>query len=389
MTPSQCSSWSRAMAEFHKGAIINDRFEVAEYLATGGFASVWKGYDKQLNRPVAIKRLLSRSFHDPEQKMESISEARKIASVSHPNIVSVFDVINYEDEVLIVMEYLDGGSLHDLLRKRSIEGRWLCPVESFYIIHGILNGLKAAHSSEIGPIIHMDLKPLNILFNSIEIPKIADFGLASIGNVNAIETAHPGKWEHAGTFGYKSPEQLRGDTVDARADLFNVGLIVYLLFAQFHPYIDPRFLFDYKEMVLNPYRPLTKLNLERLPKEFNDFLSSLLSVDPDERFLTAAEALTEFEHFQVGYEKWLLDNSLTKYDFLNGNHSEDIELSVMEMAMGISLCKRNGFYAQGAFLYEKSGVNFAALNSHAKSDLENHYNFCRRRAGREVSPDGI
>lgn len=377
------------MAELHEGSLINDRFEVAEHLGTGGFALVWKGYDRQLNRKVAIKRLLSKSFIDPKLKEDAIAEARKIASVSHYNIVSVFDVINFEDEVLIVMEYLAGGTLHDLLRNCCTDGGWLCPVESFRLVHGILSGLKAAHSAENGPIIHRDLKPLNILFDSRRVPKIADFGLASIGNVTAIHTKHPGKWEHEGTLGYKSPEQLRGDQMDVRSDLFNVGLIAYLLFVQFHPFIDPRFLFDYKEMVLNSYRPLLKLNTERLPSEFNDFLSSLLFVEPDKRFSTASEALTEFEHFQSEYEKWLLDNSLLKYDFLNGNNPIDIELSVMEIATGISLCKRNGFYAQGAFLYERSGIDFSALSTYERESLENHYTFCRRRAGKEVLPDNV
>lgn len=376
------------MAELRQGALINDRFEVAEHLATGGFASVWKGYDRQLNRSVAIKRLLSKRLDDPKLKEEAITEARKIASVSHPNIVSVFDVINHEDEVLIVMEYLNGGTLHDLLRKCCMDGRWPSAVESFALIHGILSGLSAAHRAENGPIIHRDLKPLNILFDSRRVPKIADFGLASIGIVTAIPTNHPGKWEHEGTLGYKSPEQLRGDQMDVRSDLFNVGLIAYLLFVQFHPFIDPRFLFDYKEMVLNSYRPLPKLNTERISAEFNDFLSSLLSVEPGERYYTAAAVLTELEHFQGKYEKWLLDNSLSKYDFLNGNKSADIELSVVEMAAGISLCKRNGFYAQGAFLYEKSGMDFSELGTHEKETLENHYTFCRRRAGQEVLPDG-
>jgi len=270
-----------------------------------------------------------------------------------------------------------------------MDGGWLCPVESFSLVHGILSGLKAAHDAKNGPIIHRDLKPLNILFDSRRVPKIADFGLASIGTVTAIPTKHPGKWEHEGTLGYKSPEQLRGDQMDVRSDLFNVGLIAYLLFVQYHPFIDPRFLFDYKEMVLNSYRPLSKLNTERLPSEFNDFLSSLLSVEPDRRFSTAAEALTEFEHFQGEHEKWLLENSLSKYDFLKGNHLTDIALCPVELAAGISLCKRNGFYAQGAFLYERSGMDFSNLTTHEREALENHYAFCRRRAGHEVTTNDV
>ena len=232
------------MAELFKGTIVNDRFEVTEHLGTGGFASVWEGYDKQLERKVAIKRLLAEGFRNPSLKEDAIAEARKIASISHHNIVSIFDVIPHGDEIVIVMEHLNGGSLHDLLRELSKNGRWFCPVESFDLIHGVLSGLHAAHESENGPIIHQDLKPLNILFDSRRTPKIADFGLASTGIVDAIDTAHPGNWEHEGTLGFKSPEQLRGERMDVRSDLFNVGLIAYLLFVQFHPFVDPRFLFD-------------------------------------------------------------------------------------------------------------------------------------------------
>ena len=377
------------MAVLTKGAVVNDRFEVVEHLDTGGFASVWLGVDNQLDRKVAIKRLLTDPFRNPITQKEAIDEARKIASISHPNIVSVYDVIEYEDEILIVMEYLNGGSLHKLLRDFSLAGDWFSPVECFDLIHGILSGLKAAHDAEIGPIIHNDLKPLNILFDARRVPKIADFGIASIGTVDAIKTAHPGKWEHEGTIGYKSPEQLRGQRMDARSDLFNVGLITYLLFLQFHPFVDPRFLFDYKEMVLNSYRPLPKLNSEKLPTEFDNFIESLLSVDPEKRFSSASEALTEFDHLLSEYEKILLDNSLSKYDFLNGNQTMDVQLSTRELVKGVFLCKRSGFYVQGAFLYEKSGIDYSQLSFHEKMDFDNNYNFCRRRAGREVAPDDL
>jgi len=376
------------MAELIKGTIVNDRFEVTEHLGTGGFASVWEGYDKQLERKVAIKRLLAEGFRSPTLKKDAIDEARKIASVSHLNIVSIFDVIPHEDEIVIVMEHLNGGSLHDLLRKLSKNGKWFCPVESFDLIQGVLSGLHAAHDAENGPIIHKDLKPLNILFDSRQNPKIADFGLASTGIVDPINTAHPGKWEHEGTLGFKSPEQLRGQRMDIRSDLFNVGLIAYLLFVQFHPFVDPRFLFDYKEMVLDPYRPLPRLNSEKLPPELDSFLFALLSNEPDKRFTNAAEAIADLDHIQGEYEKMLLDHSLLKYDYLKGNLSSDFELSDMEISKGIYLCKRNGVYTQGAFLYEKSGTDFSELSPSQKAELENHYNFCRRRAGKEVSQDG-
>ena len=145
---------------------------------------------------------------------------------------------------------------------------------------------------------------------------------------------------------------------------------------------------DYKEMVLDPYSPLSKLNSDKLPRELDSFLFALLSNEPDRRFTNAAEAITDLDHIQGEYEKLLLDNSLSKYDYLKGNLSSDIELSDMEISKGIYLCKRNAFYTQGAFLYEKSGTDFSELSPSQKTELENHYNFCRRRAGNEVSQNG-
>lgn len=375
------------MAELNEGTVINDRFEIVSHSGTGGFASVWKGYDRELNREVAIKRLLSKQFLDPNINNEAVDEARKIAGISHPNIVSVFDVLKFGDEVLIVMEYLHGGSLHDLLRNLSQARKWLRPIECFDLIQGILRGLQAAHDAENGPIIHKDLKPLNILFDRRKQPKIADFGLASIGTVKPIETVHPGKWEHEGTLGYKSPEQLRGATLDIRSDLFNVGLIAYLLLAKYHPFIDPRFLFEYKEMVLKSYRPRQKFTSEDLPGELDDFFDSLLSLNPDNRFSTAAEALSELDHIKSIYKDFLLDQVLKMGDYLQGHQSDEVNLIDVDLARGIMLCKQRGFYSQGAFLYEKSGVDFAELDEETKISLDNDYSFCRRHVGQEVLPD--
>lgn len=374
------------MAELREGTVIKDRFEIRRYIGGGGFGSVWHGFDIQLQREVAIKRLLSSSPLYAERRREVIDEARKAALLSHPNIVSIFDVLDHDDELLIVMEYLPGGTLQERLRKVSHVGKWVDPPEAFRLIAGILQGLHAAHSSDRGPIIHRDLKPLNILFDRAGTPKIADFGLAAIGVVEEIPTVHPGNWEHAGTIGYKSPEQLRGARLDQRSDLFNVGLIAYLLLACAHPFTDPRFLFNYKEMVIEPYRALPAIKVECLPDDAEKFVLCLLAIDPTDRFQTASESLTELEHVVERYNKGLLDRVLELYDSLTMGSPASYSFSSGELAQGISLCKRSGFYIHGAFLYEKSGADFSDLQEVVRTGLEDDYKFCRRRAGREVSP---
>jgi len=372
------------MAEIAAGTVINERFEICEHVGSGGYASVYRGNDIQLSREVAIKRLTRTQAFDPQKRDEVIDEARKIASISHPNIVSVFDVLEFGDELLIVMEYLHGGSLHDYLRALSRQGEWVSILEAFSLLKNILQGLHAAHTSDQGPILHRDLKPLNILFNRKKQLKIVDFGLAAIGIVDEIQTAHPGKWEHAGTFGYKSPEQLKGAQLDPRSDLFNVGLIVYMLFAALHPFTDPRFLFNYKEMVLEPYRAIPSIHEIQFMPDLNEFLKKLLAEDPNDRFQSALEVLSELEHLEDNYNDSLLEHALELHDHLKGKVVTKIILTKMEMAKAIMLCKRNQFYLQGAFLYERSGFDFSDLESDFRDVLETDYNFCKRRSSQEV-----
>jgi len=373
------------MAELRDGVVIKERFELLAHVGTGGFGSVFRGKDRMLDREVAIKRLTSTQLGG--KRDEVLDEARKIAGLTHPNVVSVFDVIDYEHELLIVMEFLHGGTLQDRLRELSRKGAWIDALDSFALLRGILSGLQAAHSAGVGPIVHRDLKPLNIMFERRGTPKLTDFGLAAIGNVAAIETRNPGKWEHEGPFGYKSPEQLRGAAIDARSDLFNVGLIAYLLFGASHPFTDPRFLFDYKEMVLEPYRALPPISLGSASAGIADFLGHLLATEPKDRFASASEALAELDDIEGICRDDLLERVLGLCDFLKGTATQQIVLTLREIAEGICLCKRSGFYVQGTLLYEKSGADFSQLSPALRESLENDYGFCRRRAGQEVEAD--
>jgi eukaryotic-like serine/threonine-protein kinase len=362
-----------------EGTLIQDRFEVREYIGGGGFGTVWQAFDRELEREVAIKRLKSPSSFQAVNRDDVISEARKIALLSHPNIVAVFDVLEYEGEPLIFMEFLHGGSLHDYLRELSRSGKWICATESVRLIRGVLLGLNAAHTCERGPIIHKDLKPLNILFDRVRQPKIADFGLAVIGAVPEIHTAHPGKWAHEGTLGYMSPEQLRGAQMDQRSDLFNVGLIAYLLFAAAHPFTDSRFLFEYKEMVMEPYRALPAVSAGNLPSEVGEFVETLLAVDPEHRFRDTAEALAELELVEGRFQELMLQRSLRFLEAIEMGTPLDSPSSE-ELAESILLCKRGGLYEQGTLLYEKSGTDFSELPEDAKARLEEDYRICKRRA---------
>lgn len=355
-----------------------------DLIGKGGFGEVWKGMDAILLREIAIKRIAFGFTHDKRQAM--LEEATKIASVPpHPHVVAVYDAFEYEGEVLIIMELLHRGSLEDYLKRLSREGLWVEPSIAFRVIRGVLEGIAAMHNSQLGMIIHKDLKPSNILFDQYEQPKIADFGIASVGEVPALPTADRGDLQHEGTEAYKSPEQMRGLQLDQRTDLFNIGLIAYLLFGATHPFVDSRLLFNYQEMVLTPYRSLPVIAPTTFPRSLNDFIVQLLSLNPDERFQTAYEALAELEDIESQYQNLLFVRVIDFHDALHSG-AGIVMLSPQELADGIQICKRRNFYDQGVFLYERSGVDFGRLTEGARVRLDEDYRVCKRRAGREVVP---
>jgi serine/threonine-protein kinase len=374
------------MAAFQAGIKIRERFEIITIIGSGGFGEVWQGVDSHLLRDIAIKRILGfGNAHNKRQEM--IEEATKIAAVPpHAHIVSVYDAFDHDGEVLVVMELLHRGSLETLLKTLSRKGRWVDPNTAFRLIRGILDGLAAMHNSQLGMIIHKDLKPSNILFDHNGRPKIADFGIASVGTVDALPTVDRGLLQHEGTHGYKSPEQMRGLRLDQRTDLFNVGLIAYLLFGAAHPFVDARFLFDYQEMVLEPYRHLPPVSADGLPPALAEFISCLLAINPDDRFQSANEALAELDDIESQYQNILFDRVIGFHDVLFSGIGDESFLSPQELAEGIALCKRRGFYVQGMFLYERSGIDFDHLTEGTRVRLEEDYRVCKRRAGQEVVP---
>lgn len=367
------------------GTKIGTRFEIRQHIGSGGYGQVWECLDLELKRPVAIKRLLRNSL-GPVDKTEIVEEAQRIAAINHPNIVSVFDVFDAKDEVLIVMEYLPGGSLHDRLRGTSLKGLWISASETIRLIRELLCGLEAAHGCADGAIIHRDLKPQNILFDRNDTTKIVDFGQAAIGEVSPI-TKGPFVFsgEHEGTLGYKSPEQLQGNKLDPRTDLFNVGLIAYLLFGATHPFTDQRFLFTHKEMILKPYRKIPALNHQPLPKELEIFILRLLENDPAKRLDTATQALSEFENVENAFKEQLQERCIALHDALVAGETPSGAIDSNDLAFAIYLLKQNSFYSQAKLLYEKGGLDLSRLSQSEVRRVNEAYAFCGRRLDNEVT----
>ena len=197
------------------GKMLDDRYEILELIGTGGMANVYKARCHRLNRLVAIKILKSDLADNADFRRRFHDESQAVAQLSHANIVSVYDVSTNPDREYIVMELIDGITLKQYMERR---GRmdWR---ESLHFITQIMRGLSHAHSRGI---IHRDIKPQNIMVLRDGSVKVADFGIACLANAGQTLTQ-----EALGSVHYISPEQARGDRIDARSDIYSAGVVLY------------------------------------------------------------------------------------------------------------------------------------------------------------------
>src|SRR5438874_5940296 len=200
------------------GEVIADRYELEELVGTGGMSSVFKARDRMLDRNVALKILHEHYLDDDEYVERFRREARAVAQLSHPNIVTVIDRGEANGRQFIVFEYIDGSTL-----KEVVEARGPLPVrEAVELAIGIARGLAFAHANGL---VHRDVKPQNVLLNGDGKPKVTDFGIArSLDVAGVTQTGTV-----LGTSQYIAPEQASGQPVDAQSDVYSLGAVLYEL----------------------------------------------------------------------------------------------------------------------------------------------------------------
>ncbi|MBO3745533.1 Stk1 family PASTA domain-containing Ser/Thr kinase [Streptosporangiaceae bacterium NEAU-GS5] len=207
------------------GQLLDGRYRVESRIARGGMASVYLALDVRLDRTVALKVMHRSLAEDPQFVQRFIGEAKSVASLSHPNVVHVFDQGTDGDHVYLSMEHVPGQTLRDLMRER---GR-LPARDALEIMIPVLAALGAAHQTGL---IHRDVKPENILISGDGRVKVADFGLA-----RALEASHQTKTGvMIGTIGYMSPEQVTAGTADARSDVYAAGIMLFEMLTGEPPY---------------------------------------------------------------------------------------------------------------------------------------------------------
>jgi serine/threonine protein kinase/HAMP domain-containing protein len=195
------------------------RYEIVEHIGEGGMANVYKAFDPEINRSVALKILKEEHCEKDEYKNRFLKEGRAAGALAHPNIVTVYDVGSIDDAPYIMMELLTGKTLGDIL----LEGQRLTLEQTLECVAQLADALDYAHAKNV---VHRDMKPDNIVLDlEQKLVKIADFGIARLNQSEVSDSTQAGIM--LGTPRYMSPEQATGDSVDGRSDLFALGVILY------------------------------------------------------------------------------------------------------------------------------------------------------------------
>lgn len=262
--------------------VIADRYEIGELIGTGGMADVYRAYDRRLSRLVAIKMLRTDLARDPSFQTRFRREAQAAAGLNHPAIVSVHDTGQDDHEwgsvPFIVMEYVEGTTLRELIREKKIPTL----TRSLEIVRDILDALDYSHQHGI---VHRDIKPANVMITPDGGIKVMDFGIAkALDDVDATITH---AWTVVGTAQYLSPEQARGETADARSDLYSTGCLLYELITGKPPFVAETPVAVAYKHANDALVPPSKL-VTGLPPGTDDVLAHALAKDPNLRYQTAA-----------------------------------------------------------------------------------------------------
>ncbi|MCR4601299.1 MAG: Stk1 family PASTA domain-containing Ser/Thr kinase [Clostridia bacterium] len=260
--------------------VLAGRYELLEKKGDGGMAVVYKAKDRLLNRFVAIKILRPEYIRDPKFIDSFRRESQAAAGLSHPNIVSVYDVGKEGNIYYIVMELLDGRDLSDVIRREAP----LPEKKAMDITRKIASALSLAHKKNL---IHRDVKPHNILITEDGTVKITDFGIARAVNSSTIVN---GTSTVMGSVHYLSPEQARGDNVDARSDLYSLGIVMYEMLTGRVPF-DGENAVSVAMMHMNQDVPAPSLSNPGLSSVMDAVVLKLTRRDPGQRFQTADEVI--------------------------------------------------------------------------------------------------
>ena len=277
-------SLTHSVPSLQPGALLGP-YRIEGRIGAGGMGEVFRATDTRLYRTVAIKLLPPGRSSDPAHEQRLLKEARAASALNHPNIVSIHDISSHDGRDFLVMEYVEGRTLKEVMQTKA-----MLLGEVLEFAAQIASAMDTAHSAGI---VHRDIKPTNIMVTPNRQIKVLDFGLAKMTEAYlhqqariSIDITEVGTI--VGTIAYMSPEQTRGEAVDARSDIFSFGCVLYEIATGALPFSGPSSLAVMHEIATAVPPPPSKVRPE-LPAAFDQLVAKCLEKDPSRRFARASE----------------------------------------------------------------------------------------------------
>jgi serine/threonine protein kinase/tetratricopeptide (TPR) repeat protein len=267
------------------GTVVS-HYKIISKIGIGGMGEVYLAQDTELERRIALKFLSSRLCQDQDCRARFRREAQAAARLSHQNVTHVYEVSQFKDRPYIAMELIEGETLADLIARddHSFSDR-------LEIATQICDGLREAHNKEI---LHRDIKPTNILLDEKGIPHLSDFGLAKIKGLQKITKTG----STIGTTAYMSPEQIKGEAVDNRSDIFSLGVVLYELFTNHHPFAKETEAATHHAILNELPEPITRFK-SNVPEGLQQIIDKALAKDGEMRYQHVDDLRTDIKRLSL------------------------------------------------------------------------------------------
>src|SRR5215472_17602119 len=279
------------------------KYDVVDVIGRGGMGVVYEATDPFLNRRVAIKMMTGGFANKPDLLKRFFREAQSTGSLQHPNIVTVFELGDHAGSPYLVMEFIEGESLDAVISSR----RPLTILEKIQPIISVCHGLSHAH---LRGIVHRDIKPANIMLSKDGMIKIVDFGIAHIGAAKETRTG-----QIMGSVSYMAPEQVNGNPVDARTDIFSTGVVLYELFTYSHPFDGENMAATLMRIIHNAPPPLKDF-VSDCPPELEAIIFKALAKNREERYHSADDLALDLSQLQGRLKQEIIGKHLREVSVL-------------------------------------------------------------------------
>lgn len=309
---------------------IAGRFVITKLVGAGGMGQVYQAQDTKLKRVVAIKRMAPKLQQDERDRRRFLREAQQASALNHPNVAGIYDVIEEQDEIFLIMEYVEGTPLRSVMQARKD----FSDEDFFRIASQGLEGLNAAHEKGI---LHGDIKPENIMVTPEGKIKVLDFGVArrfSLGDSNdATLTIATLSGAMSGTPAYMAPEVLMQKPYDGRADLFSMGLVCYEMLGGHQPFETDSIAGTLALVLHKEPPPIEDLNPKVSPS-ISSVIKTMLAKDPARRYSTARDVLVDLRRVQEGERPVFARAKLPERPRFNTKIALGLTAAVLVVAVG-------------------------------------------------------